>query len=137
EGYVLNTSTTDKEVIINVTTNKKEGLRNVLLIGQQRGLPVFDYTQDKQTNTLLLKIPTTNLIEGVLDIVLFNESEKPVAERLVYIKKDEKITVKIKKTNGLSTSTRDRVNLDIEIRDNNGRLVPGSFSMSITDAELI
>jgi hypothetical protein len=137
EGYVMNTSTTDKEIIINVTTNKKEGLKNVLVIGQQRGLPAFDFTQDKQTNTMLVKIPTADLTEGVLDIVLFNESEKPVAERLVYIKKKDEISVKVKKTNGLNTSTRDRVNMEIEIREDSGKLVPGTFSMSITDAELI
>lgn len=137
EGYVMNTSVTDKEVIINVTTNKKEGLKNTLIIGHQRGLAAFDYTQDKQTNTMLVKIPKVNLIEGVLDIVIFNESKNPVAERLVYIKKEAKISVTLKKTNGSSTSTRDRVNMEIEIKDNNGKLVPGTFSMSITDAELI
>ncbi|MEH6765330.1 MAG: TonB-dependent receptor plug domain-containing protein [Aequorivita antarctica] len=137
EGYVMNTSVTDKEVIINVTTNKKKGLKNILIIGHQRGLAAFDYTQDKQTNTMLVKIPKVDLIEGVLDIVIFNESQNPVAERLVYIKKEGGISVTFKKTNGSSIRTRDRVNMEIEVRDNNGKLVPGTFSMSITDAELI
>ncbi|AFL82472.1 large extracellular alpha-helical protein [Aequorivita sublithincola DSM 14238] len=137
EGYVLNTSTTDKEVIINLRTNKKEGLKNMLIVGQQRGLAAFDYIQDQQTNTMLVKVPTSDLIEGVLDIVVFNESEKPVAERMVYIKKKEKIAVKVKKTNGFNTSIRDRVNMIIDIRDDSGKLVSGTFSLSITDAELI
>ncbi|MBG43727.1 MAG: hypothetical protein CL530_07140 [Aequorivita sp.] len=137
EGYVMNTSITDKDVLINVTTNKKEGLKNVLIIGQQRGLPAFDYTQEKNVSTMLVKIPTVDLIEGVLDIVLFNESEKPVAERLVYINKENKISVTVKKTNGFSTGIRDRVNMDIEIRDNLGKAVPSTFSVSITDADLI
>ena len=137
EGYVMNTSITDKDVLINVTTNKKEGLKNVLIIGQQRGLPAFDYTQEKNVSTMLVKIPTVDLIEGVLDIVLFNESEKPVAERLVYINKENKISVTVKKTNGFSTGIRDRVNMDIEIRDDLGKAVPSTFSVSITDADLI
>ena len=137
EGYVMNTSITDKDVLINVTTNKKEGLKNVLIIGQQRGLPAFDYTQEKNVSTMLVKIPTVDLIEGVLDIVLFNESEKPVAERLVYINKENKISVTVKKTNGFSTGIRDRVNMDIEIRNNLGKAVPSTFSVSITDADLI
>lgn len=137
EGYIMNTSLTDSEVVISVTTNKKEGLKNTLIVGQQRGLHAFDYTQDQQKNTMLVKIPTIDLIEGVLNIVLFNESEKPVAERLVYIKKEDKVSVKFKKTNGFSTNTRDRVNMEIEIKDKLGKLVPGTFSLSITDAELI
>jgi hypothetical protein len=137
EGYVMNTSITDKEVVINITTNKADGLKNTLLIGQQRGLAAFDYSQDKNTKTMRVKIPKTNLIEGVLDIVLFNKSEKPVAERLAYIKKEENISVSVKKTNGTTTGIRDRVNMEIEVKDKSGRLVPSTLSLSITDAELI
>lgn len=137
EGYVMNTTITNKEVVINVATNKKEGLKNVLIIGQQRGLPAFDYTQQKQTNTISVKIPTVDLIEGVLDIVLFNESKNPVAERLIYIKKEEQISLSVKKTNGSSTGVRDRVNMEIEIKNKFGKLVPGTFSISVTDATLI
>ena len=137
EGYVMNTSLTDDELIINITTNKNESLKNILLIGQQRGLPAFDYTQEKEINNVLVKIPIVDLVEGVLDIVLFNESKKPVVERLVYIKKAESISVSVKKTNGSSTHLRDRVNMEIEIRDNSGKLVPCIFSLSVTDAGLI
>ncbi|MCG2418994.1 TonB-dependent receptor plug domain-containing protein [Aequorivita sp. F47161] len=137
EGYVMNTSITDDEVIINVATNKKEGLKNTLIIGQQRGLAAFDYTQYNDTSTLLVKIPTADLVEGVLDIVLFNNSEKPVAERLVFIKKEEKLSLSVKKTNGLTTGLRDRVNLEIAVRDKMGRLVPNTLSISVTDAVLI
>lgn len=137
EGYVMNTSINEEEVIINISTNKKEGLKDVLIIGQQRGLPAFDYTQEKQANTISMKIPTADLVEGVLDIVLFNDTNKPVAERLVYIKKEENVSLSIKKINGTSTGIRDRVNLEIEIKDNYGKLVPSTFSLSVTNAELI
>lgn len=137
EGFVLNTSINDKEVIINVTTNKDEGLKDILIIGQQRGLSAFDYTQEKNTNTMILKIPRKDLVEGVLDIVLFNNSKKPVAERLVYIEKKKKIVVSVKKTNGTSTGLRDRVNMEIEVKDKSGKRIPSTLSLSITDAELI
>ncbi|WP_026451534.1 hypothetical protein [Aequorivita capsosiphonis] len=137
EGYVLNTVLTEKDLVINVTTNQKDGLKNTLIIGQQRGLAAFDYLFDKNTNTSVLKIPKEQLIAGVLDIVLFNQSEKPVAERLVYINKDEDISVSVNKTNGFKTSLRDRVNLEIEVKEKSGRLVSGTFSLSITDTDLI
>ncbi|XOL42453.1 Vitamin B12 transporter BtuB [Aequorivita nionensis] len=137
EGYVMNASITEKEVVINVTTNKSEGLKNVLIVGQQRGIAAFDYTHEKISNTILLKIPKKDLIEGVLDIVLFNGTEKPVAERLLYIEKEEKLAISVKKTNGFNTYTRDRVNLEVEIKNKLGKLVPGTFSISVTDAELI
>lgn len=137
EGYVMNTSVTDKEVVIKITTNKKEGLKNTLVIGQQRGLAAFDYTQDKSTNTMLLRIPKKDLIEGVLDIVLFNESTKPVTERLVYIEKNENISISVKKENNSPIGLRENVNLEIEVKDTLGRLIPSTLSLSITDANLI
>ncbi|MGO3183183.1 MAG: TonB-dependent receptor plug domain-containing protein [Aequorivita sp.] len=137
EGYVMNTTLTEKEVIIKVVTNKKEGLKDVLIIGQQRGLSAFDYTNFKETKTMLVKIPRIELVEGVLDIVLFNKSKKPVVERLIYIKKEETIAVSIAKTNGTTTATRDRVNLEIDVKDKLGKMIPSTFSLSVTDYNLI
>ncbi len=137
EGYVMNTSVNDDEVIINITTNKKEGLKNTLLIGHQRGVQAFDYVQDKLANSILVKIPKVDLIEGALDIVLFNESNQPVAERLAYIKKDEDISLSVRKTNGTKTGLRDLVNLEIKVTNNSNKIVPSTYSVSVTDTELI
>ena len=62
-------SLTENEVVINLTTNKPEGFKNTLLIGHQRGLAAFDYSHEKNTDAILVKIPKEDLIEGVLDIV--------------------------------------------------------------------
>ncbi|OAD92621.1 hypothetical protein A7A78_01550 [Aequorivita soesokkakensis] len=138
DGYVMNTSSTEKDVVIKVTTNKPQGLKNTLLIGHQRGLAAFDYTQEKDLSSMLLKIPKENLIEGVLDIVFFNQSEQPVAERLLYIKKEEKeLSVSVKKKTNAPISVRERVNLEIEVKDKFGKLIPSNLSLSVIDTELI
>ncbi len=137
EGYVMNSSISDKELTISISTNKSEGLKNTLVLGHQRGIPVFDYIEKENKNTLLFKIPKIDLMEGVLDVVLFNDSKNPVAERLVYVKKDDKITISAIKTNGNATTTRDRVNLKIEVKDSVGNMLPSSLSLSITDTQMI
>lgn len=137
EGYVMNTSISEKELNISITTNKSEGLKNTLILGHQRGIPVFDYIEKENKNTLLFQIPKTDLIEGVLDIVLFNDSKNPVAERLVYVKKDDKIVVSFKKTNGNATTVRDRVDLKIDVKDSIRKTLPSSLSLSITDAKMV
>lgn len=137
EGYVMNTSLTENEVVINLTTNKPEGFKNTLLIGHQRGLAAFDYAHEKNTGTMLVKIPKEDLIEGVLDIVFFDQSQQPVAERLVYIKKEESISISLKKKNIATIGARERVNLEIEVTDKFGKIIPSNLSLSVTDAELI
>lgn len=137
EGYVINTSISDKELTVELSTNKMEGLKNTLVIGHQRGIPVFDYIEKENKNTVLFKIPKTDLIEGVLDLVLFNDSKNAVAERMVYVKKENKIALSIKKTNGNFIGTRDRVDLKIDVRNSMGKALPSSLSLSITDAKMI
>lgn len=137
EGYVINTLLTENEVVIKLTTNSPGGLKNTLLIGHQRGLAAFDYSHEKNTNTMIVKIPKEDLIEGILDIVFFNQSEQPVAERLVYIKKEEEISITVKKKTNASISVRERVNLEIEVKDKSGKLIPSNLSLAVTDAELI
>lgn len=136
EGFVMNTKVSDTDVTINVTTNKKEGLKNTLIIGHQRGLTVFDFIQEKSTNTMSIQIPKDELIEGVLDIVLFDTSEKPVAQRLAYINKETKILTSVKLFPA-SAGTRERVNMGIEVKDKFGILIPSTVSISVTDADLI
>ncbi|WP_073218497.1 alpha-2-macroglobulin family protein [Aequorivita viscosa] len=135
-GYVMNTSVSETDVSINVRTNKKEGLKNVLILGHQRGLTVFDFIQEKSTNSMSLKIPKRELIDGVLNIVLFDNSEKPVAERLVYIHKKEAISPSVKLFPS-TVGTRERVNVGVEVKDKWGTVVPSTVSISVTDATLV
>ncbi len=137
QGYVMNTSILEKEVIINISTNKVEKLKNLLIIGHQRGIPAFDYIHEKDESSMTLKIPKKDFIEGVLNIVLFDATKNPVAERMLYIKKESEISISVKKTNGTKIMVRDKVNLEIAVKNNLGRLVPSTFSLSVTDATLI
>src|SRR5690606_38999594 len=45
--------------------------------------------------------------------------------------------VSVKKTNGARTTTRDRVNLKIDVKNLLGISVPSSLSLSVTDAGMI
>ena len=137
KGYVMNTSISDKELIIELSANKENGLKNTLVMGHQRGIPVFDHIEHENRKSVLLRIPKDHLAEGVLDIVLFNESEKPVAERMMYVKKENEITISIKKTNGNTTTVREKVNLKIEVKNSDGKALPSSLSLSITDTKMI
>lgn len=137
QGFVMNTSISEKELIIELSTNKQEGLKNTLVIGQQRGIPVFDYIENKNKNTVLLRIPKSYLTEGILDIVLFDGSKKPVAERMMYVKKENEIIISVKKTNGIKSISQDKVDLKIDVKNSLGETVNSSLSLSVTNADMI
>lgn len=137
QGYVMHTSISEEELTIELKSNMEEGLKNTLVIGHQRGVPVFDYIETQNKNTVLLQIPKTDLAEGILDLVVFDKSKRPMAERMVYVKKENGIIVSVKKINGERTTIRDRVNLKIDVKDLSGKPVSSSLSLSVTDAKLI
>lgn len=136
QGYVMNATFSGENIAVNVQTNKEGGLKKVLIIGHQRGTPVFDYYLVDNIKSISLQIPKSELIEGVLNLVLFDAENKPVAERLLFIHKEDEISVSIKKTSG-PTKTRDKVDLEIEVNDSYGKLIPSSISLSVIDSELI
>ncbi len=136
KGYVMNTTTSDENIIISIETNVDNGLKDALIIGHQRGKPVFDYSLNDNSKTKSIKISKSELIDGVLNIVLFDDSHRPVSERLLFIHKEEEVLVAINKTSG-TTRLRDKIDLEIEVKDKSGRSVPSTFSLSVSDTELI
>ena len=135
QGYVMATSITDDELLIELTTNMEKGLKNTFILGHQRGRAVFDRFQRKDTKNVLFKIPKDNFTKGVLNITLFNDEEKPIAERLVYIdNENENVAVSVK-SNTSTIGVRDKVNLDIAVKNTADAIVPSTLSVSVRDVE--
>jgi|GEM_PF-518065 len=134
-GYVMATSVSDDALLIELTTNMEKGLKNTFILGHQRGQAVFDRFQRKDTKNVLFKIPKDNFTKGVLNITLFNEEEKPIAERLIYINNEnENVAVSVK-NNASVIGVREKVNLDIAVRNTGDAIVPSTLSVSVRDAE--
>lgn len=136
QGYVLNTTISDDHIDITIKTNLPIGLKNAKLQGHQRGNTVFDFNFKDKIQKINLQILKTELRQGVVNLVLFDETDKPIVERLLYIDKEDEVSVSINKTTGF-TQTREKVNFEIDVKDNLGRLVPSSLSISVTNADLM
>ncbi len=92
-GYVLSANLKEDNIFIEVSSNNKdeELSDNIFLIGHLRGNPHF-YTKGVIENGVFeTKISAEDVQSGVYHITLFDENILPVAERLVFINKDETI----------------------------------------------
>jgi len=80
----------------------------------------------------IVKIPLTDVPQGIAEVTLFNEKGLPIAERLVYIKEEQKLFIKtdLDKNN---YTTREKVILKIKSTDQNHQPVVAHLGLSIYD----
>jgi len=82
EGYILNVNTIQKDQIV-LTFQTNSTLKGMQLIGQVRGQVFLNYELvEEEKKTLLLS--KSEIPSGVLHFTLFDQKERPVAERLVF-----------------------------------------------------
>ena len=131
-GYVLSVKNNGDHMILNVATNKSEGLVGTFLVGHFRGDTFFKRLgtlDDGKTYTVKLK--TDRLLDGVAHFTLFTETGEPVCERLVFVDyPNNDVDLRIK-SDAASYSTREMISVEVEAVDTNETLLKGDFSMSV------
>ncbi len=136
-GYNLNIVNNGSHLVVKASTNSPLGLKNSYLLAHQRGALVFEKFETEDSNSYLIRFNTDTLNDGVTHFTLFDNEGKPVCERLVFIDNPENsISVNLDSDN-LTPARRDKINLNIDLKDTNGNPVVGDLSMSITDIDAI
>src|SRR5690606_16181427 len=86
QGYVVQLKNKDTQIMIKVSTNIGEGLKGTLLLGHLRGKAFLEYSKATEgKNSYTIKIPTSDLSDGVAHFTLFDQRGDPVCERLAFI----------------------------------------------------
>jgi hypothetical protein len=82
-----------------------------------------------------LNIDLTNCSPGIVNIIIIDEKNIPLAERLLFVKRNEGLKVKVT-PNKKIYSPNERAQLDILVTDALGRPVSLTYSLSVTDEKL-
>ncbi|CAH8285430.1 hypothetical protein EV196_1013 [Mariniflexile fucanivorans] len=137
QGYSLNMKNNGSEIILKALGNSPIGLKNSFLVAHQRGKIVYEKLETEAVNEYAVKLNTSQLLDGVTSFTLFDNSGKPVCERLVFIENsNNKIDVNITKDKN-SYKIREKVTLQIDLKDIIGNPISGNLSMSITDLDIV
>ncbi|WP_422080218.1 TonB-dependent receptor plug domain-containing protein [Ulvibacterium sp.] len=132
KGYVLSIRNNGEHLVVNVTTNKNEGLEGTLLIGHFRGDLFFERLAKAEDGTSYsVKLNTDRLLNGVVHFTLFTTSGKPVCERLVFIDHPRNMIELAVSSNSRAYGPREMVTVDISALDTNGTQLKGDFSLSV------
>jgi len=137
KGYNLSLANNGNQIILKVTANNEIGLKNSFLIAHQRGKIIFEKLETQNINTYSIKLSTNDLQDGVANVTLFNNDGNPVCERLVFIDNpNNKVSINVSKSKD-DYKTRDKVTLQINLKDKIGNPVFGNLSMAVTDLNVV
>ncbi|TKC03354.1 carboxypeptidase regulatory-like domain-containing protein [Pedobacter cryotolerans] len=137
-GYVLSVNNTDTaKIYIRVMLSVDRLNQGELSLIAQRNGNVFSLTKLPSTKQITNVVLNKNEISsGLVQITLFNAQSTPVAERLAFINnKSDKIDVGIQNLNP-TYSKKGNVNLTLSA-NNNSKTVQGSFSVAVTNADIV
>ena len=98
---------------------------------QCRGV-VYGMAIGHLSNELYVKLPLDGLPQGIAEITLFNNNLIPVAERLVFVNKNQNLDITAELEKELFP-TRGKVTLKISVKDENGQAAVANLGVSVFD----
>jgi len=131
-GKVLSLVGNTKEALI-FKIAQKDDLKEekVYLRLQMRGV-VYNIATGILKKELYLKIPLNDTPQGIAELTLFDGNAHPLAERLVYVSQDQKLTIRTEFDKSAYT-TREKVNLKIKVTDEKGLPIVAHLGLSVYD----
>lgn len=134
-GLVLTASNRDERNIrVKIQASKDHLNMPVFLIGHSRGSVSYAAYAIVKSESTYISIPKHNLPAGVINLTLFDHAAVPRCERMLFIRKERKAVINMT-SNKRRFLPRDSISLRIEVRDNEGKPMPASMSISVTDAD--
>lgn len=135
-GYTLSVNKVDEKKIVSIKTNAATLNQNpdadLTLICTTRGITYFEGTQPLKDTKLSFILPEENFPEGIAQITLYDKLSRPQSERLVYIEKNNDITVSLS-TDKKQYTPKEKVNLSVSAKDKQGNPLIANFSIAATD----
>jgi len=136
EGAVLTIDNSEEEEMrVQINTNIPTDMTNGYLIGQAMGKVFFKEKISKESSTNF-ELNGFDIPIGVLHFTLFDNQGRPRAERLVFNHTgidDFNVDISADKA---AYKKREKVQLKLDVYDDNGEVIPTDLSMSVRNSYL-
>jgi len=131
EGVILNIYKENHKLYVKILST---GQRTIVLKGSFREKEVYNHSFSLQKGLNQFEISEKDLPAGICRFTVF-EGDVPLAERIVFANENRQMNVKIKPVKQ-HYLPREKIVVDIETTDENGKPVPASLAMSVVDDKL-
>ncbi|GAB3806255.1 Plug domain-containing protein [Spirosoma humi] len=139
QGVVMQVEnlTNKDNVLVYLMNNKTatDSSATLTLVAQTRGQLIQVAKVPVSRKTAMIRLPRAAFPEGVAQLTVFDETHKPVCERLVFINKNEQINVAVVADKAVYKN-REQINLTITTSSADGKPVPANLSLAAVDARL-
>jgi hypothetical protein len=136
QGYLLSFRTFKGKNIVSISTNEATLVQipNVALtiVCKAKGISYLETTQTLTETTLSFELPKDKIPEGISQITLFDNNNKPESERLVFIEKEQDLDVQLA-TDKSSYQPNEKMTINVSSKSKAGVVKAASFSLSVTD----
>lgn len=122
-------------VYVNHNKTNTDAAATLTLLAQTRGQAVQMVEIPIAKKTSLIQLPRVQFPEGIAQLTLFDETNKPVCERLVFVNKNERITVALT-PDKKAYKNREKVDLTVTTATTDGKPVSANLSLSAVDDRL-
>jgi hypothetical protein len=136
QGYLLNFRTIKGRNIISIRTNEVTLAQNpntqLTVVCKAKGNSCLETAQILTEMSLSFELPKDKTPEGISQITLLDNTNKPHSERLIYIEKEPDLDVQLVKDKA-TYQPNEKVTLTVSSKSKAGLAKSASFSLSITD----
>jgi TonB-dependent Receptor Plug Domain len=109
----------------------------IVVVGHQRGQLCFMAKGTDTQKSISISIPKSKIPQdGIVQITLMNAKGEPLCERLIFNHQERQLKLKIT-PDKTTYKNREKVVLNLEATDVDGKPVEGSFSVAVTDAHQV
>ncbi|KPL13082.1 MAG: hypothetical protein AMS26_15600 [Bacteroides sp. SM23_62] len=134
-GYVLRVlENRDKNLRLNITSTLSDPM--VMVACHIRGKVIHMGQARLANGAKTLDIPLNNVPSGILHITLFDDQREPRCERLVFIRSEDLLRIAVLKQKS-EFKTREKVDITLMVMDQHDKPVAGSFSLAVSDRDLV
>ncbi|WP_214072385.1 carboxypeptidase-like regulatory domain-containing protein [Mucilaginibacter sp. dw_454] len=132
DAYALSVYQTSKNDSVLVKISAPKGLSggSLSLVGQSNGKVYFSSPVPISKSGALLYLPISDIPSGIMQFTLFSADAQPLNERLIFIQNKDNNNISISSDKQAYTR-RQKVQLNIDAKDQTGKPVGGNFSVSV------
>ena len=112
-----------------------DGSGRITLVAQTRGVVIHVVQAPLTKKAFLIQLPRNKFPDGIAQLTLFDEKNLPVCERLVFIDRQDRLTVTLTPDKA-TYKPREVVSVDVTVTDPAGKPVETTLSLAATDEKL-
>jgi hypothetical protein len=121
----------EHEAIFKIAKNNYSEVDTVYLRLQSRGT-VYSVAAMALKNQGFVKIPLKDIPQGIAEVTLLNQNFQPIAERLIYVKPNQKLYIETT-LDASEYKTREKIKLSIKVHDQYNAPVIATLGLSVVD----